>query len=42
MSDLTESGIFQSPIKSTMADNSSMNNVSNNEWSKFADEHNSF
>ena len=41
MSDLTKSGVFQTPIKSTIADNSSMINVSDDEWLKFADEHDS-
>ena len=42
MSDLTKSGVFQTPIKSTIADHSSMINVADDEWLKFADEHESF
>ena len=42
MSDLTKSRLFESPIKLTMADNSSMIDVLDDEWLKFADEHESF
>ena len=42
MSALTKSGILESPIKSTMADNSSMMNVSDDKWKKVADKHDSF
>ena len=41
MSDLTKSEVFQTPIKSTIADNLSMINVTDDEWLKFADEHDS-
>ena len=37
MSDVTKSGPFQTPIKSTITDNSSMINVSDDEWVNFAD-----
>ena len=39
MSDLTKSGVFKTPIKSTIADNSSKINVSDDECLKFIDEH---
>ena len=39
---LTKPGIFQSPNKSTMTDNSSMINVLEYEWIRFADEQDSF
>ena len=42
MSDLTKSRLFESPIKSSMAYNLSMIDVSDDEWLKFADEHKSF
>ena len=42
MGDFTKSGLFQSPIKSTIADNSSTISVSDDEWIKLADEHDSF
>ena len=42
MSDLIKSGVFQTPIKSTTADNISMINVSDDEWLNFAVEHDLF
>ena len=42
MSHLTKSGLFQSPIKSTIADNLSIINVPDNNRLNFADEHDSF
>ena len=42
MSDLTKSGVLQTPNRSMIADNLSMINVSDNEWLTFTDEHNSF
>ena len=42
MSDLTKSGIFQSPFKTTVADNLSTINVSYDEWTRFSDGQDSF
>ena len=42
MSDLTKSGLFQSPIKSTTTDNSSMIKFLDDEWTRCADEQNLF